>query len=130
MAKRMRSEQRGNNSTTNPPRLRAPSYLSYRPLRPIDLSVFEDRRKFYPSTVRGLGGRPALSFSRKAFADKVLDKPSKPFRYPDVFRFRVPNMVVLCVRRKIRREVIHALDLTRKGAGGSKRRNEWSNVKC
>lgn len=126
MAKRMRSEKRDNNTIPNrPTRLRSPTFVVR--LRPIPLSLVEDRRHFYPEPAL----RPALSFGRKANRVVVLRKPrSRPFRFPDVFGFRVPNLVAMCLRRKVRREVMHALDLTRKGAGGAKRRNEWSDVKC
>lgn len=128
MAKRMRSTKRDAIVIPNrSPRLRSSYFIPYR-LKPVDLSVFEDRRTFYPSTERV--GRPALSFTNRAASRVVLKSKSRPFRFPDVFGFRVPNVVAICVRRKIRREVMHALDLTRKGAGGSKRRNEWSGVKC
>lgn len=44
--------------------------------------------------------------------------------------FAIPDRVAICVRRKIRREVLFANKLTRRGAGGSKRRNEWSAISC
>lgn len=48
----------------------------------------------------------------------------------DVPRFSVPNAVTICLRRKARREVLHAFNRTGKGSRGKRRRNFWSNVKC
>lgn len=45
--------------------------------------------------------------------------------------FGDPSTVAVCVRRKQRREVLHAYRRTRKGSGaGRRRRNEYSNTKC
>lgn len=47
--------------------------------------------------------------------------------------FRIPNLVTLCVKRKMRREVLHALKLKPKrgrGRGKPRRRNFWSSIKC
>lgn len=43
-----------------------------------------------------------------------------------------PNNVYVCIRRKLRREVLFALDHMRKGGrgGGKRRRTEQSNIKC
>lgn len=128
MAKRMRRSKRASLNyapTTN--RLRLPSTIRIVRLRPIDLSVFDDRRTYHPGLAHM---RPALSVRRKADADVVVKKALPPTKLPHQLSFRVPNYVALCIRRKVRREVIHALDLTRKGAGGAKRRNNWSDVEC
>lgn len=46
-------------------------------------------------------------------------------------RFRAPNLVTVCIKRNIRKEVLHALKRTRKGSQrGNRRRNQWSNIKC
>lgn len=45
--------------------------------------------------------------------------------------FSIPRLVALCVRRKTRKEVLHALRKTGGGSGRRRpRRNFWSNVKC
>ena len=50
---------------------------------------------------------------------------------PARVQFAVPKKVAICIRRKARREVLHALKLTKKGkGGGARKRNLWSNVKC
>lgn len=72
------------------------------------------------STVkRGPGGRPLRS--RKRFHGLVAEVQAFA---------REPSRIVHCLRRKVRREVMFALDLRRSGRGGAKRRNEWSDVHC
>lgn len=45
--------------------------------------------------------------------------------------FSVPHDVILCLRRAMRREVLHALKKTKKGAGAQRRRrNQYSDIKC
>lgn len=95
-------------------------------LAPLPLAVFEDRRDFNPD---GPYRRPA-TFSRRAFADVVLKPAPRAFSFPDVFGFRVPDKVLICVRRKQRREVLHALRRTGSGAGRRRRRNYYSAVSC
>lgn len=126
-----RSSSRTRNRYAGP---RSPNSIARRSLvpafhiRPLDLRVFEDRRSFYPERVY----RPALSTSRRGFARvrerAALPRPSSMLR--DLrFQFAVPQKVIICVRRKQRREVLHALGKTR-GGSGRKRRNSWSNVSC
>lgn len=54
----------------------------------------------------------------------------RPTRLPAQVRFADPAQVAICVRRKERREVLHALRYVRKGKGGSRRRNWASKIKC
>lgn len=124
MAKRMRSTKRGTHiqSSNRPDRLLSSSFIR---LRPVDLSVFEDRRMFHPDPLPR-----AISVRRKADADVVVKKVVPFRRLPHQLSFRVPDYVAMCIRRKVRREVIHALRLEKRGAGGAKRRNEFSNVEC
>ncbi|UDN67880.1 hypothetical protein [robinz microvirus RP_165] len=52
-------------------------------------------------------------------------------KLPSRVRFAVPNLIALCLRRQIRREVLHAFHRTTRGHGGGRRkRNFWSDVKC
>lgn len=80
-----------------------------------------DRRKYHPTPLY----RPAHSLVRQA-ARLALGKS------PTTVRFRIPNLVAICVRRKARREVLHALKRLNKGrgGGGKRRRNLYSNVQC
>lgn len=98
--------------------LRSPPVL--RP--PVELLEVEDRRTFHP-----LGGfRPARSLGPRSDA-RVQVRRFRPFRYSDVFQFAVPDRVAVCVRRRERREVLHAKRSLGRGAG---RRNYWSGISC
>lgn len=44
--------------------------------------------------------------------------------------FASPQSVAVCAKRKTRREVLHALRLTSKGSGASRKFNQWSRVSC
>lgn len=71
---------------------------------------------------RGPGGRP-LKRSYFGQAHSVSGVTSR-------LRFKVPHDVLVCLRRKIRREVIHAFKLNKKGGGGRRRRNYNSSIDC
>lgn len=99
----------------------------------------EDRRTWTPhkprpartvtgnrsSFKRALGiARVALDPGRRVA--RAINTPAQGL----IQSFNVPGRVMVCVRRKIRREVLHALGRAGKGGGKKRRRNEWSNVKC
>lgn len=94
------------------------------------LQLLEDRRLFHPDgqfrTARSFYTKPRLVISPA----KQPKRNGAHFRIPHQVGFDVPHRVAICIRRKERREVIHAKRLTRKGSGGSKRRSFWSNIKC
>lgn len=107
-----------------------PASMLVRPLRPVlseiefTASLPDDLRTWVPEPrlrrpQTFSGTIPVTTHSRKA----------TPFGYTQ--HFAAPQSVVMCVRRKQRREVIHALNLTGKGAKArSRRRTSWSDVKC
>ena len=93
------------------------------------LADLEDRRRFHP--MRAL--RPAFSLPRGA-SRLVVREPKRaralfPAQTRAVIAFANPRRVLICLRRKARREVLMALG---KGGGGAKRprRNEFSDVRC
>lgn len=49
---------------------------------------------------------------------------------PEALRFADPQLVAICVRRQVRREVLFALRKTRKGSGARRRKNFWSAISC
>lgn len=66
------------------------------------------------------------------FTFRLFDKAPA---VPAGVRFRLPRMVAICVRRKIRKEVLHAFRKTGKGGAKHRRRerakwNEFSLIKC
>lgn len=93
------------------------------------LQLLEDRRLFHP-----LGeARPLRAFfmrPRLVVRNANIKERRNKFSVPSAIGFDVPKRVALCVRRKERREVIHAKNLTRKGSKGAKRRNVWSDIHC
>lgn len=91
-----------------------------------------DRRFYHPAGPV----RPAFSF-RVADRRIVVKQSSRsaPLRndtYADWrVGFDVPKRVAICVRRKQRKEVVHALKLSGKGARARRhKRNYWSGVDC
>lgn len=88
------------------------------------LRSIEDRRTFYPERAT----RPASSFSRPRHRLEV--SPGYNI-LPFGVRFEEPRKVLVCVRRKQRREVLFAMKRT--GKGGGKRRHKrgpYSDVRC
>lgn len=117
---------------------------TYPYVRYPSLTVFEDRRRWYPEPRT----EPARSFTSPRSRFTVLDRVSHPRTSARVdasrslpsqwsqtratIAFAEPRSTLICVRRQQRREVLHALERTRQGgSGGSKSRwSEWSNVRC
>lgn len=120
MARRSRkSARRGTFATANDVwSLLRPS----EPLRSGRLLEIEDRRRFNPLSVE------VLRTPRKRLRVTQVKKPGGKKLRPGFF-FNTPKFAVMCVRRKERKEVLHA-----RGVAGSKvrkpRRNQWSSVKC
>lgn len=76
--------------------------------------------------------RPWIAYSQPIWSWRGLPRN---LQVPVGVRFESPLKVVTCVRRKVRREVIHALDKVRnkkreKGRGGARRRTWRSNIWC
>lgn len=99
---------------------------------PSPVTFIEDRRLFHP-----LGAfAPARSLDRRSRL--IVHPPNvnksvrrNDFRVPSAVGFDVPSRVAVCVRRKQRKEVLHAKRFTGRGSGGGKhRRNYWSDVRC
>ena len=102
--------------------LSRPSVASLSPLTEI-----EDRRTYHPL----FDDRPARTVEGTPVRPHRVTK-SKYSRLPFGLQFAQPNRTLVCVRRKQRQEVLHALKRT--GRGGSsrrhKRRNHYSGVQC
>lgn len=93
----------------------------------VVLTELEDRRTYHP-----LGFfRPART--TEGVPSGPLKVKSKPFRrsLPFGLQFGVPDKTIVCVRRKRRKEVLHALRKTGGGAGRRKPKRNWlSSVSC
>lgn len=130
--------------TPTPVRLRT---IKLPPLTKVpDLRLFEDRRRPPPDPrVRRPRQKLAHPFGLPRAAAQLMVKPRYSANVdhsgrvhtldalPSRIGFRVPDHVAMCVRRKRRREVLHALGIAgRKGVGRGRKqtRNEFSEVGC
>lgn len=145
-----RQAQREDNSFTSR-RLSGATYNAFyespHNFRPSSLSLFEDRRQFHPEG----SARPARSFASSRHRLRLLGVPVARAVRPSGSRydfssrrfvplpyrigFENPTRILLCVRRRVRREVLHALGVA--GIGGAARklfkrptRNEYSSIGC
>lgn len=88
------------------------------------LQEIEDNREFHPLRE----DRPAGARRR---SDRMFTDATRLFGGRTQIGFARPQGVAVCVRRKTRREVLHALKRTRGGAGAKKRTYNWKSfVKC
>lgn len=93
------------------------------PSEPFSLTEIEDRRLYNPEGVL----RSALDRGGQPSPARRI--PQHDTRWSSV-GFNNPKDVLICARRKERREVLFATRRHRRGRGGSRRRNWWSNVRC
>lgn len=109
-------------------------YASYTP----DLYEVEDRRTFWPTTyptdwepARRLSGAPArlTVYPRLNPTKKIALRPFKSVGLPFRIGFDRPTSVLVCVRRKQRREVLHARGRTGQAVRPG-RRNVYSSITC
>lgn len=108
---------------------------------PARSALIDDRRRWDPGdTPRDAFGRQARVVMSPKASPKNRQRSGVKFKHlegnfprallREVQSFQDPRRVMICVRRKSRREVLFAIRKTGKGARSRKRRNEWSNVKC
>lgn len=86
------------------------------------LLEIQDRRTWHPQRTF----RPAVSLSGNRTRMVVSDARGLSPRV----RFDASHRVVVCVRRKQRKEVMFALRKTGKGAKARRRRNRFSDMEC
>lgn len=108
---------------------------------PARSALIDDRRRWDPGdTPRDAFGRQARVVMSPKAASKTRQQSDvnrkqrrtyvPPFLLREVASFSDPRRVMVCLRRKTRREVLFAKSKTGKGARSRKRRNQWSNVRC
>lgn len=91
------------------------------------LNQIDDRRTFHPQKL----SRPAKLVSGAPHRLKIKTGTRTPkSALPHSVGFSAPAKVLICIRRKTRKQVLFALKRTRKGSGSRKTRNYWSDVKC
>jgi len=96
------------------------------------LGEYSDRRQWTPDKRIHpsfyVGSRNLKTMYRRA---KRAIRPSRYTPNPLRLFFRSPNSTLVCVRRKIRREVLHALQRTGRGVKRSRPRlNDNSQISC
>jgi len=90
------------------------------------LRQIEDRRTFHPQGNK----RPARSLNRSQHKLVLADKKTNP-RLSNRVQFDAPKRVLICIRRKMRKEVLFAKAKTGKGARARRHRQSYfSEVKC
>lgn len=94
-------------------------------------NTLTDRRTYFPDR----RVRPVAAVTRQASRivarDSLGDRIRRQTKAP--LAFARPHLVAVCAKRKVRKEVLHALGLKnkRRGKGGGKRRrNFWSSISC
>lgn len=123
----MSKKSRGRRDVSNIANPRLPFPSSFVRL-PGQLDLFEDRRLFNPDPLP-----PARSFQsprHRLVVPKQQASKNARGALPHFVGFRTPNKVLICVRRKIREEVMHALKKTGKRGQKKPRRNYYSDVRC
>ncbi|QXP44185.1 MAG: hypothetical protein [Arizlama microvirus] len=137
MARRRRSNTvRREISTISNRRLSGPIRRSRPAFKLSPLREIEDRRDYHPEGP----ARPARSLSSARHRLVMTPQPQLPSRLPDTFTptipvgvsFEAPRRVAICVRRKQRREVLHALGKTGRGSRHHRkpRKSYYSEVNC
>lgn len=111
------------------PRVRS---LTQRPIRRTSFTLYQDYRTYNP---RRNNVFPRTLYGPKSFITatrKPIVRTSSPMRKLSLVRlgFDSPHRVIICLRRKIRKHVLHALGKT--GKGGQKRpiRTQYSKFHC
>lgn len=100
-------------------------------IRPLSLlQQIEDRRTYHPDPYRPA----ALDYSprhRLEVDSNTNNKQTSASAVPGGVQFQDAKHVMVCVRRKTRKEVMFALNRTGKGSGrGRRKRSMYSDVGC
>lgn len=141
-----RSNHRNRSGHRDAPHVASEPSLAVRPSSYyVDLlRSIEDRRVFHPEPIapaRVFSGPkaritlrpPAPAKVKRSVRARNVQKMQQgliPAMPREQHAFTNPNEVMICLRRKIRREVLHALKMKRSGRGRKKRRNYHSDVRC
>jgi len=104
--------------------------LHERQVRSKLMKLEEDRRRWNERWIR----QPYRLVDRlpvvRAFGPTAVHRRLQKIKHTKIM-FEHPHYMWICAKRKIRREVLHALKLHRgHGSGTPKRRNEYSSIGC
>lgn len=115
------SQTRDISTITNMPMLRSVKKFDYTPIM--------DRRIYHPE---GIYSPVYTKFAQptkiKEVRTRVYTRPTVSFRHD--FGFANVSQVITCVRRKIRKQVLHAFKKTGKSGQRTPRYNYLSKVRC
>jgi len=108
--------------------------ITYQPLLTSpQLTLLEDRRRFYPDDFRppaAIYKSATQPVARLSYSKRPGVKYSfRPKQTKAVIAFKAPEAVAVCVRRKVRKEIMHAMGK----AGGKVRKpkhNSLSKYRC
>lgn len=102
-------------------------------IRSDRLTEIEDRRTYHPEGE----SRPARSISKRAhrleLAKPVVSQWNELPGYSGIYSpvaFTQPHNVLVCIRRKQRKEVLHALNKAGKAGQKTPRRSAYSDIQC
>jgi len=90
------------------------------------LSQTEDRRTFHPDGP----SRPARSRFQTFHRLQATPAVDKTAFWSNGVAFKAPKDVLVCVRRKMRKEVLHAINNAGKRGQKAPRRSEYSDIHC
>lgn len=130
-----RSNRKRDSNAISSPRLRFSKKPQYQWVSPKkNLRVYEDRRSFHPQGKSA----PARSFSSTRHRLKVAQTyiPGPTYTQslfstlPVAIGFQQPKDVLVCVRRKERREVMFALKKAGKSGQQTRKLSEYSGIRC
>lgn len=132
-----RSRRRDTNAISTGSRRPVPFGNVISPLSRVPLIVYEDRRSFNPegfsAPARSFNtSRHRLDVPRVRKASPSVRKSLRSFSpsLPIAVGFKVPSKVLICVRRKVRKQVLHALKKTGRRGQRSPRFSDYSRIHC
>ena len=114
------TQTRSNSHTANR-RLRSKALAN----KIINNSFIEDRRFFTPQPYK-----PKTTTAQKAVIGRAAKTTTIKRPAPPLKQFNAPQEVITCVRRKQRKEVMHALNKSGKAGQKKPTRNNNSKIKC
>lgn len=141
-----RKRSRRDNNPISNRRLPAYNYVSFNPVsrdpRQLALFNYEDRRTWHPEGAM----RPARSFNSSRHRLRLINspvtkiqngRPNGRYGYKQNFNqpshrigFEAPEKTLICVRRKIRAEVLHAKKKAGKTGQKKPKFNYYSKIAC
>lgn len=102
-----------------------PDYISKRH------HLVEDNRQWSPATLSPSSRTTAGAPARLAASTSVpRTKPPSLYHPSPLVTFHRPRSVIVCIRRSIRRQVLHAFSIAGKSGLRPPRRNATSNISC